>query len=74
MDSAEAFEAAAGFDTNTIFLVLAAAGCVAAILWAAWALISTYRGWAKGNVDGDVMSFAAVRLLLLILIFIWLFV
>lgn len=74
MDSAEAFEVAAGFDTNTIFLVLAATGCVAAILWAAWALISTYRGWAKGNVDGEVLGSAAVRLLVLILVFIWLFV
>lgn len=74
MESAEAFTAGAGFDVDTVFLALAGVGCVAALLWASWASISAYRGWAKENVTGDVFAAASVRLVLLILVFIWLFV
>ncbi|WP_111414519.1 TIGR03758 family integrating conjugative element protein [Billgrantia lactosivorans] len=74
MDSTAAFETGSGFEISGLYLLLAGVGCVAILLWAAWAAISAYRGWAKGNVKGDVFAGVAVRLLLLILIFIWLFV
>ncbi|WP_193092062.1 TIGR03758 family integrating conjugative element protein [Halomonas colorata] len=67
------FEAAAGFDTSTIFLVLAGTGCVVAILWAMWAALSAYKGWAKERVDDNTFALACLRAVLLLIIFYWVF-
>lgn len=67
------FDAAAGFDTSTIFLFLAGTGCVVAILWAMWAALSAYKGWAKERVDDNTFVLACLRVIFLLIIFYWVF-
>ncbi|MCC5902704.1 MAG: TIGR03758 family integrating conjugative element protein [Halomonas sp.] len=72
-ESASAFQTAAGFDTSTIFVMLAGTGCVVAILWAMWAAMSAYKGWVKERVDDNNFVFACLRVVLLLIIFYWVF-
>ena len=67
------FQAGAGFDGSTIYLMLAGAGCVAAILWAMWAAISAYKGWTKERVDDSTFGLACLRVVFLLIIFYWVF-
>lgn len=69
----EAFEAGSGMGDQELSWLIAGVGCVAILLCAGWILMSAYRGWAKGRVDGDVVATVAVKSVLLILLFFWLF-
>lgn len=72
--SSDAFEAGAGFEIQTLFLVIAGTGCIVAFMWAIWVGISAYKGWAKEKVDNDTFTLAVLKAVLLLVIFIWLFV
>ncbi|EPC00590.1 hypothetical protein L861_06530 [Litchfieldella anticariensis FP35 = DSM 16096] len=73
METTAAFQAGAGFASDTLFVVVAGTGCTAAFLWAMWAALSAYKGWSKERVDGDVFGLAVLRVVLLVVMFIWLF-
>ncbi|WP_434986939.1 TIGR03758 family integrating conjugative element protein [Vreelandella zhaodongensis] len=68
------FQAGAGFDDNTIYLMLAGTGCVVAILWAMWAAISAYKGWVKGRVEDSAFGLACLKVVFLVIIFYWVFI
>ncbi|WP_249978024.1 TIGR03758 family integrating conjugative element protein [Vreelandella olivaria] len=70
---ASPFEIAAGFDNSTVLFMLTGAGMVVALLWAMWAAISAYKGWAKGRVDDNNFTLACLRVVLLLVMFIWIF-
>jgi len=44
---------------------------VAALLWAAWAILTTWKGWACGNVSTGQLGGMTVRVLLLLLLLFW---
>lgn len=69
----EAFQAGAGFGGDALYWVIAGVGCTAILLLAAWVLISAYRGFAKGRVDGDIFAIVSWKAVLLIVLFFWLF-
>ncbi|WP_115855614.1 TIGR03758 family integrating conjugative element protein [Kushneria indalinina] len=69
----EAFKAGSGMEGSELSLLVAGAGCVAILLCAAWVLTSAYRGWAKGRVGGDTLSIVAIKVVLLIVLFFWVF-
>ncbi|WP_259037535.1 TIGR03758 family integrating conjugative element protein [Halomonas dongshanensis] len=53
--------------------LIAGVGCSVAILLIIWILMSAYRGWVKGRVDGDILSAVVIKSILLVLLFFWLF-
>ncbi|HET8790752.1 MAG TPA: TIGR03758 family integrating conjugative element protein [Modicisalibacter sp.] len=69
----DAFQAGAGFGGDALTLVIAGLGCTAVLLLGAWILISVYRGFARGRVDGDLFAIVSWRALLLIVLCFWLF-
>lgn len=69
----EQFEAGAGIDGSDLYWLIAGVGCAAILLVAGWILLSAYRGYVKGRLDGDIFSVVGWRALLLILLFFWLF-
>jgi integrating conjugative element protein (TIGR03758 family) len=69
----EAFEAGAGMGGQELSWLIAGVGCSAALLLVIWILMSAYRGWVKGRIDGDVLSSVVLKSLLLVLLFFWLF-
>lgn len=69
----EAFQAGAGFGGDALYLFVAGLACTAVLLLAAWVLISVYRGFARGRVDGDLFAVVSWRALLLIVLCFWLF-
>lgn len=71
--NASPFEIAAGFEDSTVLFMLAGAGIVIALLWTMWAAVSAYKGWAKERVDDNSYTLACMRLLLLLIMFIWIF-
>lgn len=73
MSEASPFEIAAGFGDSTALFLLAGAGIVVALLWAMWAAISAYKGWAKERVDDHNFTLACLRVVLLLVMFIWIF-
>ncbi|OLO06718.1 integrating conjugative element protein [Salinicola sp. MH3R3-1] len=69
----EAFEAGAGLGGQELSWLIAGVGCSAAMLLVIWILMSAYRGWVRGRVDGDILSAVALKSLVLVLLFFWLF-
>ncbi|WP_110648776.1 TIGR03758 family integrating conjugative element protein [Salinicola peritrichatus] len=69
----EAFEAGSGMEAAPLNWMLAGLGCVAVLLCVSWILISAYRGYARGRVDGDIFGVVWWRALLLLVLFLWLF-
>lgn len=63
-----AFQAAAGFPPVAGTALFVGFALAVTFLWAAWAINSCYRGWAKGNLDRDIALPSAVRVILLCLI------
>lgn len=68
-----AFQNGSGYAADDLFMLVAGVGCVLALLWYAWTLLSMYRGWAKGNVDDDIFGVNVLRGVTLLLILLWLF-
>lgn len=63
-----AFQNASGFtpqSSSTLWLSLV---LVLALLWCAWSMWTTYRGWAVGSVRFGAFGGSAVRVLLALLI------
>jgi integrating conjugative element protein (TIGR03758 family) len=69
----DAFESGSGITGSDLYWLIAGVGCAAILMAAGWILVSAYRGYVKGRVDGDLFSVVAWRALLLILLFFWLF-
>lgn len=69
----EAFETGAGIGGSELSLLIAGVGCSAALLVVMWILLSAYRGWVKGRVDGDIMSSVALKAVMMMLLLFWLF-
>lgn len=63
-----AFQAAGGFPPSASFTLFVGFSVALIFLWAAWALYSTYRGWATGNLDRSIAASSAIRLLILCMI------
>jgi integrating conjugative element protein (TIGR03758 family) len=63
-----AFEAAAGDSVAGHANLWIGAVFVFLLLWAAWALVTAYRGWAAGNIPKSAFGGAFLRLLLIIVI------
>ena len=45
----------------------------AVLLWAAWAYISTFRGWSSNRVLGTIAGGAVIRIALVVLLLSWVF-
>lgn len=69
----DSFESGAGISGAELSLLIAGVGCSAALLVVMWILISAYRGWVKGRVDGDILSSVALKAMLIMLLLFWLF-
>lgn len=69
----ESFKEGAGLGAAELYLLIAGLGCVAILLCAAWILVSGFRGFARGTVDGDIYGIVVWRVVLLIVLFLWLF-
>lgn len=69
-----AFTAASGH-TNISLLHLACVGFLIAalFLWAAWALVDVWNGWANEKVRHAALVRFAIRAVLLIVVSIWMF-
>jgi len=67
-----AFLAATGglseLSANTLFIGFA---LVAALIWAAWALLVCWKGWASGNVTAGQLGGMAIRVMLMITLLFW---
>jgi len=63
-----AFQAAGGFSPQASYTLFV--GCAVAIIftWGAWAIYSTYRGWATGNLDRSIALPSAIRIIVLCMI------
>lgn len=70
----EAFEAGSGFGGQELYWLIAGVGCASILIVAGWILLSAYRGYVKGRVEGDIFSVVGWKALLLILLFFWLFI
>jgi len=64
----KAFEAVAGDSVVGHSTLWVGAVFTFLFLWAAWTLVTAYRGWANGSVSTAALGGAFVRLLLIILI------
>lgn len=63
-----AFLTAAGFAPVGSYTLFAGFAVALSLLWAAWAIYSCYRGWARGNLDREVALPSAIRVTVLCLI------
>ena len=71
MSPTEAFDNAAGSSTSEIAPVAAGLICAAILLWAGWALLSVYLGWARTRVDTPIAQRAVIRIVALTLVILW---
>jgi integrating conjugative element protein (TIGR03758 family) len=63
-----AFQAAGGFPPTASYALFVGFAVAITFLWGAWAIYSTYRGWATGNLDRSIAAPAAIRVLVLCMI------
>ncbi|HBD1844109.1 TPA: TIGR03758 family integrating conjugative element protein [Salmonella enterica] len=69
-----AFKAASGnIDVSILKLLFLGFLFAALFLWAAWALVDVYHGWANQNVRSAALGRFAVRVVVLLTISIWMF-
>lgn len=61
-----AFQAAAGFPPSTGEGLFVEAAMTFLLLWSAWAMYSTWRGWATNNLDSATAGASAIRILVLL--------
>ena len=71
MSPSTAFDNAAGGSTSTIALIAVGVIATAVLLWAGWALLSVYLGWARTRVDTPIAQRAVVRIVALTLVILW---
>lgn len=69
-----AFADAAGISAANVALLAAGIGSTVVLLWAAWALLSAWYGWARTRVSSDQFQRAAVRIVLLCVVLLWILV
>lgn len=60
-----AFRAGGGFLPQDSTLLFAGLALTLALLFAAWALGSGYRGWSKGDLDFEKFATLGLKLMLL---------
>lgn len=73
MDSIQAFEIATGINLNLVSILIVSIGCVIAFYWAGWALLSSYKGYTKDELDGSDLGAAVLRVFFLLIILLWVF-
>lgn len=73
MDSINAFEVATGINLNIVSILIVSLGCVVAFYWASWALLSSYKGYAKDQLNGSDFGGAVLRIFFLLIILLWVF-
>lgn len=57
-----AFQNAAGFSIDRLNLLNSAFIATIAFLWAAWTVVTLYRGWASGNLTFAKLSGGVIRI------------
>ncbi|WP_111748592.1 TIGR03758 family integrating conjugative element protein [Salinisphaera orenii] len=73
MSPSAAFAGGAGITVSAVAVLIASVATAIVLLWAGWAWLSTWRGWAAQRVRGGVFQMALVRILLIAVVFFWLF-
>ncbi|WP_111748816.1 TIGR03758 family integrating conjugative element protein [Salinisphaera orenii] len=73
MNASTAFTGGAGFSMTAVATLIAGVATAVVLLWAGWAWLSTWRGWAAKRVRGEVFQMALVRILLIAVVVFWLF-
>ncbi|MBF8668195.1 TIGR03758 family integrating conjugative element protein [Pseudomonas putida] len=63
-----AFSAVAGFTPQLSSVLWRSSVLVLALLWCAWALWTSYRGWAAGNVTFGALGGSTLRLALALIV------
>ncbi|HFF2219937.1 TIGR03758 family integrating conjugative element protein, partial [Pseudomonas aeruginosa] len=61
-----AFQAAAGFPPSAGEGLFIGAAMTFLLLWSAWAMYSTWRGWATNNLDSATAGVSAIRIVVLL--------
>ncbi|MGV8617489.1 TIGR03758 family integrating conjugative element protein [Pseudomonas aeruginosa] len=61
-----AFQAAAGFPPSAGEGLFIGAAMTFLLLWSAWAMDSTWRGWATNNLDTATAGVSAIRIVVLL--------
>ncbi|MCO8163879.1 TIGR03758 family integrating conjugative element protein [Pseudomonas sp. 21LCFQ010] len=59
-----AFQAGGGFLPQDSTLLFVGAALVLALIFAAWALGSGFRGWSKGGLDFEQLALLGLKLML----------
>ena len=60
--TSSAFESGAGFSIADLSMVNSAFIACIAFLWAAWTIVTLYRGWASGNLSFAKLGGGVVRI------------
>ncbi|VXD06824.1 Integrating conjugative element protein [Enterobacterales bacterium 8AC] len=69
-----AFKAAAGNVDPAVLNLLFISSLIAVLtLWAGWALVHVYRGYAAGKIDASAAQRFVVRVVILLLVSLYLF-
>ena len=70
MSSAQmaAFEAAGGFAPSASHLLFVGFVLTLASLWGAWAIYSTYKGWATSQLTSGLAASTVLRIMLLCMV------
>ncbi|MEQ2027658.1 TIGR03758 family integrating conjugative element protein [Xenorhabdus szentirmaii] len=69
-----AFEVASGhFDIGFLSLVCVGFFLATLFLWAAWAAVDVWNGWANEKVRNQTLSQFALRTALLLVVAVWMF-
>lgn len=71
MSPSTAFSNAAGGSISAIAMVATGTICAAVLLWAGWAMLSMYMGWARERVEMPIFQRALVRVAALTLLILW---
>ncbi|MDA3922341.1 MAG: TIGR03758 family integrating conjugative element protein [Salinisphaera sp.] len=73
MNPSAAFAGGSGLAMGSLATLVAGVGTTIVLLWAGWAWLSTWRGWAGGRVRGPVFQGAIIRIALLAVLMFWIF-
>ncbi|MFT0140843.1 TIGR03758 family integrating conjugative element protein [Alcanivoracaceae bacterium MT1] len=71
MDPASAFQVGSGSSLIALALLVAGIGCTVVLLWAGWALISGFRGFAHQRLPGVNYQNMTLRIFLIIVLMFW---
>ncbi|ARB46981.1 TIGR03758 family integrating conjugative element protein [Alloalcanivorax xenomutans] len=73
MDPTSAFQVGSGSSLITVALLVAGLGCTVVLLWAGWALVSGFRGFASRRMPGVNYQNMTLRVFLIIVLMFWIF-